>query len=197
MAGTRAPDRRGLSAALTLSVLLLVSSGCAKPEPLYFTDFMEDRFAREGTLARCNQDRDASLNDIECANARRAAAAIALREERARRQQFEQESERKLDELRAEVERQRQSALAAQVEAEAAARAAYEAQWREGAGGQPPVGIDGQPLIDLTAPADSATATASPIDAPAGTGAATVRPADPGTAAPLAPATPIAPGANE
>lgn len=149
--GTRALRRRGLSTALAVLVL----SGCAKPEPLYFTDFMEDRFAREGTLARCNRDRDASLSDIECANARRAAAAIALREERARRQELEQESERKLAELRAEVEHQRQAALEARAAAEAAARAAYEAQWREGRPNQPPLGIDGQPLVT---PADTSAA---------------------------------------
>ena len=150
----RASARRGLSIALVLTVL----SGCGKPEPLYYTDFMEDRFAREGTLARCNQDRDASINDIECANARRAAATIALREERARRAQLEQESERKLAELRAEIERQRQVSLAAQAQAEAAARAAYEAQWRE-RGEQPPIGIDGQQLID---PADPIPPPAAP-----------------------------------
>jgi hypothetical protein len=145
---TRASARRELSTLLALVVL----SGCGEPEPLYYTDFMEDRFAREGTLARCNQDRDASLNDIECANARRAAATIALREERARRALLEQESERKLAELRAEIERQRLMALEAQAQAEAAAREAYEAQWREGAGEQPPIGIDGQQLIDSANP---------------------------------------------
>ena len=140
---TRASTRRGLSTALALIVL----SGCGEPEPLYYTDFMEDRFAREGTLARCNENREASVNDIECANARRAAATIALREERARRAQLEQESERKLAEMRAEMERQRQAAIEAQAIAEAAARAAYEAQWREG-GQEQPVGVDGEPLID-------------------------------------------------
>lgn len=153
---TRAPSGRGLSAAFLLTVL----SACGKPEPLYFTDFMEDRFAREGTLARCDQDREASANDIECANARRAAAAIALREERARRTELEQESERKLAELRAEVDRQRQMALEAQAAAEAAAQAAYEAQWREGRG-EAAVGIDGQPLGDV--PAEAADTAPAPI----------------------------------
>ena len=45
---------------------------------------MEDGLARDGVLTRCNQDRDATLTDVECANARRAAAAVALEVERAR-----------------------------------------------------------------------------------------------------------------
>ena len=147
MPATTALAWRGLRAAAVLAVLC----ACGKPEPLYFTDFMEDRFAREGTLARCNQDREASQDDIECANARRAAAAIALREEQERRKQLEHESERKLAELRAEVERQRTVALEAQAQAEAASRAAYEAQWREGGAGLPPIGVDGQPLADPNA----------------------------------------------
>ena len=50
---------------------------------------MDDDIARDGTLARCNENRDETLNDIECANARRAAAAIALRAERERREALE------------------------------------------------------------------------------------------------------------
>ena len=54
---------------------------------------MDDGFARDGVLTRCNQDRDATSNDVECANARRAAAAIALEAERARAGQLERQSE--------------------------------------------------------------------------------------------------------
>jgi hypothetical protein len=107
----------------------LALAACSKPQPRHFTDFMEDRFAREGTLARCNADREATLHDLECANARRAAAAIALQEERARREALEIESEAKIEALRAEVERERQRALAADAAKEAAEKAAYEALW--------------------------------------------------------------------
>ena len=57
---------------------------------------MDDGLAREGVLTRCNENRDETLTDEECANARRAAAAIALEAERARAPQLEQESEAKL-----------------------------------------------------------------------------------------------------
>jgi hypothetical protein len=154
-------QRRG--ALFAMAGLLCLIAGCEEPQPTSFAEFMEDEFARDGTLVRCNEDRDATLDDIECANARRAAAAIALREERARREALEIESERRIAELRAEVERERAAAALAHQRAEAAARAAYDAQW-EG-GDATPVGVDGQPLeagqaIDANSrpepPADSA-----------------------------------------
>lgn len=61
---------------------------------------MDDGFAREGVLTRCNQNRDETLNDEECNNARRAAATIALEAERARAPELEQRSEAKLVALR-------------------------------------------------------------------------------------------------
>jgi hypothetical protein len=93
---------------------------------------MEDKMAMEGTLARCNEDREGTLNDLECANARRAASAIALVIERDRRETLERESERKLAELRAELERRERAEREALAAAEAARQAAYEAQWRDG-----------------------------------------------------------------
>ena len=90
--------------------MLCLLAGCEEPQPITFAEFMDDDIARDGTLARCNEDREATLADIECANARRAAAAIALREERARREALELESEQKLAQLRAEVERERAAA---------------------------------------------------------------------------------------
>jgi len=61
---------------------------------------MDDGFAREGVLTRCNHNRDETLNDAECINARRAAATIALEAERARAPELEQRSEAKLVALR-------------------------------------------------------------------------------------------------
>ena len=110
--------------------LCLLLTACQAPQPRSFADFMEDRIARDGTIAHCNQNLEETLNDIECANARRAAAAIALRQERGRREAFELESERKLEALRYEmIERERiirETTLAAA----RAEREAYEAMWR-------------------------------------------------------------------
>ena len=105
-------------------------AGCYEPPPRSFTEFMEDRLAREGTIAICNQDPIASRTDIECANARRAEAAIALRLERARREELERESERRLEALRREMHERERIATEAALAAARAEREAYEAIWR-------------------------------------------------------------------
>jgi hypothetical protein len=89
-----------LRAGLT-PLLAVVLAACApKSEPRTVLDFMDDGFAREGVLTRCNHNREETLNDVECNNARRAAATIALEAERARAPALEQRSEAKLAALR-------------------------------------------------------------------------------------------------
>ena len=83
-------------------LLAVVLAACApKSEPRTVLDFMDDGFAREGVLTRCNQNREETLNDAECINARRAAATLALEVERERAPVLEQQSEAKLLALRA------------------------------------------------------------------------------------------------
>jgi hypothetical protein len=95
---------------------------------------MEDGYAREGVLTRCNRNRDETLSNEECANARRAAGALAIEAERARAPGLEQESEAKLLALREREalrnEAQQDEAAAARV----AAELAYEARWNDPAG---------------------------------------------------------------
>lgn len=130
----RRASRRALVACGVVG-LCLALNGCEKPPPRTFADFMEDPIARDGTIARCNADREATLHDLECANARRAQSAVALRQERERRELLEQESERKLEEYRRQLDQAeeiaRKTALAV-IEAE---RAAYEERWSKNAGG--------------------------------------------------------------
>jgi hypothetical protein len=128
-----------------------VLAACDEPRPRSFTDFMDDRIAREGTIAHCNQNPVATADDIECANARRAAATIALRVERERREELERESERKLEALRNEMAERERIVRESTLAAARAEREAYEALWRSGAAGRP----------DATAPpaADSGTPT--------------------------------------
>ncbi|HEY7673395.1 MAG TPA: EexN family lipoprotein [Gammaproteobacteria bacterium] len=109
----------------------LVAGGCApKLQPRSFAEYLEDRPLMEGTLARCDADREGTHDDLDCANARRAAVTIALRVEEARREELERESERKLTELRDELARREQREREALAEAEAARQAAYEAIWK-------------------------------------------------------------------
>ena len=134
------------SLCLVVCAAAIVSACSEPPLPRTFTAFMEDRIAREGTLVRCNSDPDAAATDIECANARRAAAAIALRQEREQREALERESEFKLAALRDRLdERQRQA------DAEAAREEqAYEELWREEGAARPSQPDDG--LEELVVP---------------------------------------------
>jgi hypothetical protein len=137
-----APLQAKVVALLCLLATLLALAGCEEPRPRTFTEFMEDDFAREGTLARCNQDRAASAGDLECANARRAAMAIALNEERVRREELEAESERLRAELRARIAQQQEAERRAREAAEAMERLAYEAQWVDSRTLELPEGVD-------------------------------------------------------
>ncbi len=114
----------------------LALAACGGPEPRTFNDFIADPIARDGALARCNADRERSLRDVECANARRAAAAVAVLEERERQAQLERESERKLEEIRKLVAWQQQREREAAEAAAAAAEAAYERLWLESQGAE-------------------------------------------------------------
>ena len=107
-------------------------AACQQPNrPRTYEFFMEDGLAREGVLARCNQDRNASVDDQECENARRAAAAVGATGEHERTQNYERESSRKLEQLRDRAARQEQAEQQAAAAAKAAEKDAYEAQWRD------------------------------------------------------------------
>jgi len=117
---------------ILLALLACLAAGCAQePRPRSYMEFMDDSFAREGTLARCNQDRDGTAKDAECINARRAASSVAARADEALREQRDAESEI----LRAAASDRAASAQIAIERAEVAekedAEAEYEAQWDE------------------------------------------------------------------
>ena len=120
-----AQPRFGLLSAGTVVVVAGLVAACS-PQPDNFYFFMDDDLAREGVLLRCNQDRDATLSDIECSNARRAAAAVALKAEHERSELFARESERKLLALRISVSREAEAPQSAEAAAPGAAETAYE-----------------------------------------------------------------------
>ena len=133
--GQRSPPPRGPLAFCAAGALCLLLASCgAEPLPRTFSDFMDDAIARDGTLARCNDNPDSASRDLECANARRAAATIALRQERARREVLELESARKIEELKQEMIARERIARDAALAAARAEREAYEALWRERGG---------------------------------------------------------------
>jgi hypothetical protein len=113
---------------------------------------MDDGIAREGVLTRCNQTRAATSGDRECANARRAAAAIALQAERARAPALQQASQDKLVALREGQARAAEAEQGAAAAARAAAEAAYEARWRDPSGPRSVAGETGSVAPTFGAP---------------------------------------------
>ena len=139
----------------------MLSTGCEQQySPRSFEDFMEDAIARDGVLARCNRDRDATIDDLECSNARRAAAAVAVAGERVRSDELEEQSERKLVALRDRTAREEHAEQRAIAEAQAAAEAAYEARWVD------PKTLQNAALSSNLAAADDSRAFGPPISAP-------------------------------
>ncbi len=117
---------------IALVLLAYFSTGCVEePRPRSYMEFIEDTIAREGTLSRCNRDREATAREAECMNARRAASTIAARADEALREQREAESEAQLAAARERAEREQIAIRQTRAAAEANAEAEYEAQWTE------------------------------------------------------------------
>lgn len=116
---------------LAFAGLCLLLAACSDPPPpRTFTYFMEDRIAREGTILHCDQNPQETENDLECANARRASGAIALRLERERVAELERESRIKLEALRYEMAERERAVREATLAAARAERERYEAMWQ-------------------------------------------------------------------
>lgn len=121
--------RNGAGSVLLACALLV--AGCEQEHHRTFYDFMEDSLAREGVLARCNQDRDVAARDPECAEARRAAVAVAAQNEQERLAELEQQSQRKMIALRDRLAADERAAERAAAEVEIALQTAYDAQWQD------------------------------------------------------------------
>lgn len=122
-------SRRGAPLLLVLMASLL--AGCSsEPRPRSFMEFMDDSLAREGALARCNRDREATAIDAECVNARRAASTIAARADEALREQREENSDILRARARDRAGYVQTNAERADAAAQVTAEAEYEEQWR-------------------------------------------------------------------
>jgi len=122
---------RAAGATITFATLVACQQGHG---PRTVNVFMEDGLARDGVLARCNQDPAASEHDVECDNARRAAAAVAARDAdagRTRSGDLARQSERKMIAMRERDSRTQEAQVHAAADERAQNDANYEAQWRE------------------------------------------------------------------
>jgi len=124
---------------LVLGLCAVLAACIDRAPPRSFTEFMEDRFAREGTLVRCNADRTATANDPECINARRAAAALAAQVDADQRESRDAQSEVRLLAARQRQAASQEAERLAVAAAQAEEQLAYEAYWEETAAEEPPV----------------------------------------------------------
>ncbi len=89
----------------TFILLLLCSAsfhvGCTQEQPARsLQEFLDNPPFLEAAVVRCAQNRAETRYEAECVNARQAVSLIEAREERARRDRLEAQSERKRDALR-------------------------------------------------------------------------------------------------
>jgi len=126
---------------------LALGAGCAEePRPRSVTEFLDDPIVLEAAMVRCAQNRTESRYDAECVNARQAVAMIEAKEERARREAFDAQSNRKREALR----RTQQAAAEARRRAAEAERKRKEAEYLAQFGELPPA-EDGVTAVDPAA----------------------------------------------
>ena len=111
---------------------LFMLGGCAEEvPPRSVQEFLTDPNSLEAVVVRCSQNRSQTRYETECVNARQAISIMEAKEDRARRDAFEAESDKKRQALR----RTQQATAEARRRADAAAQrrreAAYLAQFGE------------------------------------------------------------------
>lgn len=112
---------------------LLVACG-EEPRPPSVTELLDDPIKLEAIVVRCAQNRSQSRYEADCVNARQAVSIIEAREERARRDALEAQSERKREALR----RTQEAVAEARRRAEEAERRRIEAEYLAQFGELPP-----------------------------------------------------------
>lgn len=79
---------------------VVLVSGCAKEPPARSVqEFVDNPISLEAAMVRCSQNRKETRYDAECVNARQAVSIIEAKEERARRDALEAQSQRKREAL--------------------------------------------------------------------------------------------------
>lgn len=125
----------------------LLAAGCSEERPVRSVqEFLDNPQFLEAAVVRCSVNRSETRYDPECINARQAVAIVEAREERARRDKLEAESEKKRDALR----RTQRAAAAARREAAERAKRREEAEYLAQFGVAPPPD-DGPDPMELEA----------------------------------------------
>ena len=108
---------------LLLSGVALLSGCGEEPPARSVQEFVDNPITLEAAMVRCAQNRSETRYDAECVNARQAVSIIEAKEERARRDALEAQSERKREALwrtqKAAAEARRRAAEAEQRRKEA------------------------------------------------------------------------------
>jgi len=123
---------------------LALFAGCEEEQkPRSVTEYLENPILLEAAVVRCAQNRSETRYEAECVNARQAVSVIEAKEERARRDAFEAESDKKREALR----RTQQAAAEARRRAQEAERLRKEAAYLAQFGELPPP-EDGAVVVD-------------------------------------------------
>jgi hypothetical protein len=85
---------------LLLCGFALIAACSEEQPPRTVTEFLENPIVLEAAVVRCSVNREETRYDAECVNARQAVSIIEAKEERARHDAFEAQSERKRKALR-------------------------------------------------------------------------------------------------
>ncbi len=85
---------------LFLCGFALIAACGEEPKPRTVTEFLDNPLVLEAAVVRCSVNREETRYDAECVNARQAITILEAKEERARRDAFEAQSERKREALR-------------------------------------------------------------------------------------------------
>lgn len=132
---------------------LFMLGGCTEEvPPRSVQEFLADPNSLEAAVVRCSQNRSQTRYEAECVNARQAISIMEAKEDRARRDAFEAESNKKRQALR----RTQQAAAEARRRAEEAAQRRREAEYLAQFGELPPAENDGVEIDEAAMNAPSA-----------------------------------------
>jgi hypothetical protein len=171
---------------LLLCGLFMLGACAEEVPPTSVQDFIDDPITLEAAVVRCSQNRSQSRYEAECVNARQAISIIEAKEERARRDAFEAESDKKRQALR----RTQQAAAEARRRAQEAEQRRREAEYLAQFGELPPAENDNTGIDDAAMNAPSAVIPAHDAETTPRTG--NEQPATDGGNAPVAEPSPPA-----